>query len=34
MSRSLIFPRDSSRARGADFHGGGGGGGGVVNANA
>ena len=33
MSRSLIFPRDSSRARGADFHGEGGGGG-VVNANA
>ena len=33
MSRSLIFPRDSSRARGADFHGGAGGGG-VVNANA
>ena len=30
MSRSLIFPRDSSRARGADFQvaGGGGGGGG------
>ena len=27
MSRSLIFPRDSSRARGADFHGGAGGGG-------